>query len=102
MSEQAKSYTVHFPKDARPGVLAIGGIKRGGSAKVDAAEAVRLVDAKGMSFASAADEKAARGEVATAKAKAEAEARAKAEADAKTPEAPATAPTPTDTLSEEH
>lgn len=87
MSE-AKTYTVHFPEDARPGVLAIGGIKRGGSAKVDAAEAVRLVDAKGLRFASATDEKAARGEVAAAEAKAAAEA-AKARSDSAAPAAPA-------------
>lgn len=91
MNAQAKTYTVHFPTDARPGVLAIGGIKRGGSAQADAAEAVRLVDAKGLRFASGADEKAARAEVAAATE----EARV---ADA----VPSPAPSAQDTLSEEH
>lgn len=59
MSEP-KTYTVIFPEDARPGVLAVGGIKRGGSARVDAAEAVRLVDTKGLRFADADEERAAR------------------------------------------
>lgn len=59
----SKIYEVFFRDTALPGVIAVGSIKRGGSTKVDAAEAVRLVDAKGLAFASAADEKAARQEL---------------------------------------
>lgn len=59
-----KTYDVIFRDTARPGVRAVGSIKRGDTVKVDAAEAVRLVDAKGLAFVNAADEKAARQELA--------------------------------------
>jgi hypothetical protein len=62
----SKTYEVCFSKTALPGVRAVGTIQRGDSVKVDAAEAVRLVDAKGLAFASAADDKAARQELAGA------------------------------------
>lgn len=58
-----RKYTVTFAPGARPGVIAIGGLYRGKSGEFDAAEAVRLVDVKGLSFANADDEKAARAEV---------------------------------------
>lgn len=61
MSE--RMYEVIFPTDARPGVFAVGSIRRGQSAQVDAAEAVRLVDVKGLAFARADDEAAARREL---------------------------------------
>jgi hypothetical protein len=60
------AYEVCFSTTALPGVRAVGAIKRGDSVKVGAAEAVRLVDAKGLAFASAADDKAARQELAGA------------------------------------
>lgn len=59
-----KTYDVIFRDTARPGVRAVGRIKRGDTVKVDAAEAVRLVDAKGLAFVNAADEEAARQELA--------------------------------------
>lgn len=55
-----KTVEVIFPADALPGVRAVGSIVRGQKASVSAAEALRLVDAKGLAFASPADEKAAR------------------------------------------
>lgn len=55
-----KTVQVIFPAAALPGVRAVGGIERGQTVSVSAAEAVRLVDTKGLAFASAADEKAAR------------------------------------------
>jgi hypothetical protein len=58
-----KLYEVIFPANARPGVFAVGSIRRGQSAQVDAAEAVRLVDVKGLAFASAPDDAAARREL---------------------------------------
>ena len=61
-----KTYEVIFRDTAKPGVRAVGSIKRGDTVKVDAAEAVRLVDAKGLAFVNAADEKAARQELAGA------------------------------------
>lgn len=59
-----KTYPVIFSPDARPGVQAIGTLKRGETTRVEAAEAVRLVDVKGLRFATAADEAAARAELA--------------------------------------
>lgn len=59
-----KTYEVTFPIDALPGVFAIGSIRRGQSALVGAAEAVRLVDVKGLEFANPDDETAARHEAA--------------------------------------
>jgi hypothetical protein len=56
-------YEVTFPDTARPGVFAVGGIRRGQSAQVEAAEAVRLVDTKGLAFADPNDEAAARREL---------------------------------------
>jgi hypothetical protein len=93
MSDQAKNPTVVFPQDARPGVLAIGGIKRGGTAQVDAFEAVRLVDAKGLRFADGDQEREARAVVDQARA---AFGLPPSGADV-APEHPST-----DTLSEEH
>ena len=61
-----KTYDVIFRDTAKPGVRAVGSIKRGDTVKVEAAEAVRLVDAKGLAFVNAADEKAARQELAGA------------------------------------
>lgn len=58
-----RKYTVTFAPGARPGVIAIGGLYRGKSGEFDAAEAVRLVDVKGLAFANPDDEKAARAEV---------------------------------------
>lgn len=60
----SNTYEVIFRDAALPGVRAVGDIRRGKSVTVDAAEAVRLVDAKGLAFVSAADEKAARQELA--------------------------------------
>jgi hypothetical protein len=59
-----KTYEVIFGTDALPGVFAIGSIRRGQSAMVDAAEAVRLVDVKGLAFATADSEAEARAELA--------------------------------------
>lgn len=59
-----RKYEVTFATDALPGVFAVGAIRRGQSAQVEAAEAVRLVDVKGLAFASAADAQAARSELA--------------------------------------
>lgn len=59
-----KTYEVTFGAKALPGVAAIGTIRRGQTVAVPAAEAVRLVDVKGLAFASAADETAARAELA--------------------------------------
>lgn len=56
-------YEVTFPENVRPGVFAVGGIRRGQSAEVEAAEAVRLVDTKGLAFADPHDEAAARREL---------------------------------------
>lgn len=56
-------YEVIFAQGLRPGVFAVGGIRRGQSAQVDAAEAVRLVDVKGLAFASEEQEAAARREL---------------------------------------
>lgn len=58
-----KTYEVIFGLDALPGVFAIGSIRRGQSAQVSAAEAVRLVDVKGLAFASTDDERAAHNEL---------------------------------------
>lgn len=60
-----KTYEVIFGLDALPGVFAVGSIRRGQSAAVPAAEAVRLVDVKGLAFANPDDERAARSELAT-------------------------------------
>lgn len=59
-----KTYEVTFPQDALPGVFAVGTIRRGQSAEVSAAAAVRLVDVKGLAFANPDDEHAARAEIA--------------------------------------
>lgn len=59
-----KTYEVTFGAKALPGVAAIGNIRRGQTVAVPAAEAVRLVDVKGLAFASTADETAARAELA--------------------------------------
>jgi len=59
-----KTYEVVFGTDALPGVFAIGSIRRGQSATVEAAEAVRLVDVKGLAFANADSEAEARAELA--------------------------------------
>jgi hypothetical protein len=58
-----KTYEVIFADNARPGVFAVGGIRRGQSGQVSAAEAVHLVDTKGLAFANPADEAAARREL---------------------------------------
>lgn len=58
-----RTYTVTFPADALPGVRAVGHIKRGASVEVDAAEALRLVNAKGLRFADPADKGRAEAEV---------------------------------------
>lgn len=60
-----KTYEVIFRLDALPGVFAVGAVRRGQSTQVDAAEAVRLVDVKGLAFANRDDELAARSELAT-------------------------------------
>lgn len=59
-----KTYEVTFPLDALPGVFAVGSIRRGQSAQARAAEALHLVDVKGLSFANPDDEAAARREAA--------------------------------------
>jgi len=59
-----KTYEVTFPLDALPGVFAVGSIRRGQSAQVRAAEALHLVDVKGLAFANPDDEQAARHEAA--------------------------------------
>lgn len=58
-----RKYTVTFPADALPGVRAVGHIKRGTSVEVDAAEALRLVSAKGLAFADPSDKSRAESEV---------------------------------------
>lgn len=58
-----KTYAVIFPDTALPGVRAVGSIKRGDTVNVDAAEALRLVNAKGLRFVNANDAKAAQNEV---------------------------------------
>lgn len=60
-----KMYEVIFATTALPGVRAVGSIQRGQKVRVGAAEALRLVDAKGLAFVSAADAKAARQEIAS-------------------------------------
>jgi hypothetical protein len=59
-----KTYDVLFHVDALPGVLAVGEIRRGQTRAVPAAAALHLVDVKGLAFANAADEQAARAELA--------------------------------------
>lgn len=61
-----RTYEVTFPADALPGVFAVGAIRRGQSAQLEAAAAVRLVDVKGLAFANPDDEAAARREAAGA------------------------------------
>lgn len=61
-----KTYEVIFHDDALPGVFAVGSIRRTQSVEVEAAEAVRLVDVKGLAFANPDDERAARAELAPA------------------------------------
>lgn len=58
-----KTYEVIFNLDALPGVFAVGSVRRGQSTHVEAAEAVRLVDVKGLAFANPDDEAAARSEL---------------------------------------
>lgn len=58
-----RTYTVTFPADALPGVRAVGQIKRGASVEVDAAEALRLVNVKGLRFADPSDKGRAEAEV---------------------------------------
>lgn len=48
----------------RPGVLRVGDIVPGQPVRVDAAEAIRLVDVKGLQFLHADDEARARGALA--------------------------------------
>lgn len=57
-------FEVTFLPTALPGVAAVGSIRRGQSAQVSAAEAVRLVDVKGLAFANPDDEATARQAVA--------------------------------------
>lgn len=87
-----RTYKVTFRPDALPGVRAVGHIKRGTAVEVDAAEALRLVNAKGLAFDEPAD-----------KARAEAELKAAAETTA-TPTDAAAPPPPADavTATEEH
>ncbi|MGN6234998.1 hypothetical protein [Dyella sp.] len=83
-----RTYKVTFRPDALPGVRAVGPIKRGATVEVDAAEALRLVNAKGLAFDDTAE-----------KARAEAEMTASAQpADAAVPPPPADAAT----AAEEH
>lgn len=84
-------YTVTFPADALPGVRAVGHIKRGDSVDVDAAEALRLVRAKGLAFADPSD-----------KSRAEAEVNAAAAAPAIEPTAAAAPPAADVTATEEN
>lgn len=46
---------VIWPQDVRPGVLRLGELQRGVEYVVAPAEAIRLVDGKGLQYASAAD-----------------------------------------------
>lgn len=61
-----KTYEVVFGQGALPGVFAVGALRRTQSVEVSAAEAVRLVDVKGLAFANPDDERAARAELAAA------------------------------------
>ncbi|WP_130617996.1 hypothetical protein [Dyella amyloliquefaciens] len=63
-----KTYEVVFRDGTLPGVFAVGGVRRTQSIDVPAAEAVRLVDVKGLAFANPDDERAARAELAPASA----------------------------------
>lgn len=86
-----RTYKVTFPADALPGVRAVGHIKRGASVEVDAVEALRLVRAKGLTFADPSDA-----------ARAEAEEKAAAQVAAVENTAAAAPPAPDVKATEEH
>lgn len=86
-----KTYDVTLPKDKRPGLLRCGDLLPGKTYQFPAAEAVRLVDAKGFIFVSPADEPSARAEVDAAQKATESASRT---TEAKANTSPPTAPTP--------